>query len=185
MSQPGPYSIVASIGPDGAGKTTLAGALARSLHARDAASVTPPRAVQVSGMNVGVFEFRTPRGSYQHVDFENAHVEAHLLASSPPASVILHVSALDGPLPGTQTSLANAHSARAGRVVVALTKCDAVEDPELLDLVELEVREMLGKFHYPESSPVVRVSAMGAMHGHHRWGGSLLQLVAALDGESR
>jgi elongation factor Tu len=183
MSQPAAYSIVASIGPDGAGKTTLAGALARSLHERDAASVTPPRTVQVSGMNVGVFEFRTPRGLYQHVDFENASVEAHLLASSPPATVILHVCALDGPLPGTQKSLTHAHNARAGRVVVALTKCDAVDDPELLDLVELEIRAMLSKYHYPENSPVVRVSATGAMRGDHRWGGSVLQLAAALDGE--
>lgn len=103
-------------------------------------------------------------------------------ASSPVAGVVLLVNALDGVVPAVKESLARAREASASRLVVALTKCDAIADAELLDLVELEVRELLDGFEYArEGARIVRISAVGVMHGHHRRGESLPQLVAALD----
>ena len=177
------YSVVPTIGPDGTGKTTLSASLARWLYARDPSSVTPPRALQASGMNVGVFEFRTSRRLYQQVDFENMPTQRLLLASSPLAGAILCVSALDSLVPDTHESLMQAHGAGASRLVVALTKCDACDDVELVDLIEMEVREALRKYHYAEvDTPIVRVSSQGAMRGDRRWGECLAQLVAAMDG---
>jgi len=182
MSNPqAPYAVVPSMGPDGVGKTTLAGALAHSLYARAPATVTPPRSVQVSGMNVGVFEFRTARRLYQYVDFENAEVEARLLASSPVAGGVLLVSAQDGIVRATDESLKRAREAGVPRLVGVLSKCDAVDDPEMLDLVEMTLRDRMQRYEYPESSPVVRVSAAGAMRGDPRWRDCLPRLLDALD----
>ncbi len=176
--QPAGYAVVPFVGPDGSGKSSLATALANGHRMRDASSVSPPRVVQVAGMNVGVFEVRSLRRVTQHVDFPNTDAQNGLIASTPIAGAILVVSALDGPVEGTVDSLVRVHHAGAARVVVALSKCDAVEDPELLDLVEMEIREVLKKYHYDgDNTPVARTSA----RGEGRWGESVMQLAAAVD----
>jgi elongation factor Tu len=183
MAMPEPaYAVVPFIGPDGAGKTALANAVARSFYGRDPSSVTPPRSVQVSGMNARVFELRTARRLYQLVDFETAEVEARLLASSPLAGAVLVVSALDGVVPGTRDSLQRAREAGVSRLAGVVTKCDAVEDAELVELVSMELEEAMRRYEYAQgNAPIVQVSAAGAMRGDHRWAGSAFRLMDAMD----
>src|SRR6201986_149469 len=83
---------------------------------------------------------------------------------------ILVVAATDGPMPQTREHVLLARQVGVPCIVVALNKCDAVDDPELLDLVELEVREMLKSYKFPgDDIPVVRLSALGALNGEEKW----------------
>jgi len=95
---------------------------------------------------------------------------------------ILVVSAVDGPMPQTREHILLARQVNVPNVVVFLNKCDLVDDPELLDLVELEVRELLSKYNYPgDECPVIRGSATGAIAGDAQWVGALDELYNALD----
>src|SRR5262249_15700536 len=95
---------------------------------------------------------------------------------------ILVVSALDGPMPQTREHVLLARQVNVPRIVVALNKVDAVDDPELIDLVELEVRELLKSYEFPgDEIPVVPVSALKAMQGDPKWEQSILDLMKAVD----
>jgi elongation factor Tu len=95
---------------------------------------------------------------------------------------ILVVAATDGPMPQTREHILLARQVGVPYVVVALNKVDAVDDPELLDLVELEVRELLSKYEFPgDEIPVVRVSALGALNGEEKWEKGVLELMDAVD----
>jgi elongation factor Tu len=181
FQQPVHYAVIPVVGPDGAGKTTLAAAIAAAQAARDPRSVVPARTVEVQGLPASVLEIRAPGGVLQLVDFASAEVEARLLGSSPMSGVVLAVSALDGALPGTRDSLERARERGISRVVVALTKCDAVEDAELLDLIEMEMREMLNKYELAgDAAAVVRTAAAIALRGEHRAVAGVAQLLDAM-----
>jgi elongation factor Tu len=95
---------------------------------------------------------------------------------------ILVVAATDGPMPQTREHILLARQVGVPFVVVALNKVDAVDDPELLELVELEVRELLSSYKFPgDDIPVVKVSALGALNGEEKWEGSVKELMAAVD----
>jgi elongation factor Tu len=95
---------------------------------------------------------------------------------------ILVVAATDGPMPQTREHILLARQVGVPYIVVALNKVDAVDDPELLDLVELEVRELLAKYEFPgEDLPVVRVSALGALNGEEQWEKGIVELMEAVD----
>src|SRR5947199_7175853 len=97
-------------------------------------------------------------------------------------AAILVVAASEGAMPQTREHVVLARQVGVPYVVVALNKADTVEDPELLDLVELEVRDLLSQYGFPGSEvPVVRVSALGALNGEPRWVASALELLDALD----
>ena len=175
------YVVVPIVGAEGAGKTTLAAALGAAQAARDPRSVAPARTVEVDGLPASVLDIRGPGGVLQIVDFGSAEVEARLLGSSPMQGVLLVVSAPDGAVTGTRDSVQRARERGIARVVVALTKCDAVEDVELLDLVEMEIREMLNKYELAgEQAPVLRTAALPALRGDHGALAGVAQLVDAL-----
>ena len=95
---------------------------------------------------------------------------------------ILVVAATDGPMPQTREHVLLARQVGVPYIVVALNKCDAVDDPELLDLVELEVRELLKSYQFPgDDVPVVRLSALGALNGEAKWEKQIDELMAAVD----
>src|SRR5207302_1295210 len=95
---------------------------------------------------------------------------------------ILVVAATDGPMPQTREHILLARQVGVPYIVVFLNKCDAVEDPELLELVELEVRELLKSYQFPgDALPVIRGSALGALNGEEKWEKTILELMAAVD----
>jgi elongation factor Tu len=175
------YIMVATLGPDGAGKTTLARALAAVLGPRGHASA--PRAVVQDGLGAEVFEFHSATGRlYQLVDFADQAAEHALTASVPFHCGVLVVSVIDGVLPATVRSVAHARETGLRGLVVALARCELVDDPELLDLVEVEIRDLLSKYEFRgDDAPFVRCAAQAALHGDPRAGHGLDALVAALD----
>jgi len=163
-------SIVPLIGPDGAGKTSLLQALGGHVQRRGGLPAPPLRAVQVSGATATVLDAQTLRGVLQVVDFPSAVVEEALLGATPFQGAVLVVSATDSVLPGTLRSLTHAREVGIRQIAVALTKCDLVEDSELLDLVTMEVREVLKKHECDgDNAPVVCVAAVPTERGGHRW----------------
>jgi len=129
-------------------------------------------------------EYETARRHYAHVDCPGHadYVKNMITGAAQMDGAILVVSAMDGPMPQTREHILLARQVNVPYVVVFLNKCDMVEDPELLDLVELEVRELLSVYGFPgDEAPVVRGSAMRAIAGDPQWVATIEQLYDALD----
>jgi elongation factor Tu len=129
-------------------------------------------------------EYETAARHYAHVDCPGHadYVKNMITGAAQMDGAILVVSAVDGPMPQTREHIILARQVNVPTVVVFLNKCDLVEDAELLDLVELEVRELLSKYNYPgDDCPVVRGSAIGAINGEQQWIDRLQELFDALD----
>jgi elongation factor Tu len=129
-------------------------------------------------------EYETAHRHYAHVDCPGHadYVKNMITGAAQMDGAILVVSAMDGPMPQTREHILLARQVNVPYVVVFLNKCDMVEDPELLDLVELEVRELLSVYGFPgDAAPVVRGSAMRAIQGDPQWIATIEQLYDALD----
>jgi elongation factor Tu len=129
-------------------------------------------------------EYETKNRHYAHVDCPGHadYVKNMITGAAQMDGAILVVSAVDGPMPQTREHILLARQVNVPSVVVFLNKCDLVDDPELLDLVELEVRELLSKYDYPgDELPVIRGSASGAIAGDAKWVAALDELYNALD----
>src|SRR6478609_9578226 len=129
-------------------------------------------------------EYETPNRHYAHVDCPGHadYVKNMITGAAQMDGAILVVSAVDGPMPQTREHILLARQVNVPTVVVFLNKCDLVDDPELLDLVELEVRDLLSKYDYPgDEVPVIRGSAMKAIEGDPAWIAKLDELYNALD----
>jgi len=129
-------------------------------------------------------EYETPNRHYAHVDCPGHadYVKNMITGAAQMDGAILVVSAVDGPMPQTREHILLARQVNVPQIVVFLNKCDLVEDPELLDLVELEVRELLSKYNYPgDEAPVIRGSASGAISGNAEWVKKIEELYNALD----
>jgi elongation factor Tu len=129
-------------------------------------------------------EYETKARHYAHVDCPGHadYVKNMITGAAQMDGAILVVSAVDGPMPQTREHILLARQVNVPQVVVFLNKCDLVEDPELLDLVELEVRELLSKYDYPgDEVPVIRGSAIKAIEGDAAWIAKLDELYDALD----
>ncbi len=129
-------------------------------------------------------EYETEKRHYAHVDCPGHadYVKNMITGAAQMDGAILVVSAVDGPMPQTREHILLARQVNVPQIVVFLNKCDLVDDPELLDLVELEVRELLSKYEYPgDEAPVIRGSATGAISGDPKWVKSIEELYNALD----
>jgi elongation factor Tu len=129
-------------------------------------------------------EYESSKRHYAHVDCPGHadYVKNMITGAAQMDGAILVVSAVDGPMPQTREHVLLARQVNVPNIVVFLNKCDLVDDPELLDLVELEVRELLSKYNFPgDDAPVIRGSATGAIKGDKQWVDKIEELYNALD----
>jgi elongation factor Tu len=188
-----PHVNVGTIGHIDHGKTTLTAAITkvlgknnpnvkfRSFDSIDNAPEEKARGITIATAHV---EYETPNRHYAHVDCPGHadYIKNMITGAAQMDGAILVVAATDGPMPQTREHVLLARQVGVPYVVVALNKVDAVDDPELLDLVELEVRELLKGYGFPgDELPVVRVSALGALNGEAQWEAKVDELMAAVD----
>jgi elongation factor Tu len=189
-----PHVNVGTIGHVDHGKTTLTSAITmalaklnpkisvRSFDSIDNAPEEKARGITIATAHV---EYETPNRHYAHVDCPGHadYIKNMITGAAQMDGAILVVSAADGPMPQTREHILLARQVGVPAIVVALNKVDMVDDPELLDLVELEVRELLTKYEFPgEQIPVVRMSALKAMQGDESAWGDIYKLMEAVDG---
>src|ERR1700747_2583971 len=187
-----PHVNVGTIGHVDHGKTTLTAALTKVMaetHAGtfmaydqiDKAPEEKARGITISTAHV---EYQSSQRHYAHVDCPGHadYVKNMITGAAQMDGAILVVSAVDGPMPQTREHILLARQVNVPAIVVFLNKCDLVDDAELLDLVELEVRELLSKYEYPgDDIPVIRGAALKAIEGDKAWVGKVEELLAALD----
>jgi len=189
-----PHANVGTIGHIDHGKTTLTAAITKVLSERGGGQFTPfdqidkapeekARGITISTAHV---EYETPNRHYAHVDCPGHadYVKNMITGAAQMDGAILVVAASDGPMPQTREHILLARQVGVPAMVVFLNKCDTVDDEELLELVELEVRELLSKYDYPgEDIPIVRGSALKALEGEDSELGtqSILRLMEAVD----
>jgi elongation factor Tu len=177
------------------GKTTLTAAITKVLAERDPATNrfvafdgidrAPEEIARGITINIAHVEYETATRHYAHVDMPGHadYVKNMITGAAQVDAAILVVSAQDGSMPQTREHVLLARRVGVPHLVVALNKADAVDDPELLDLVELEVRELLSGYGFPgDEVPVVRVSALRALEGDPRWTQSIVDLLDVVDG---
>ncbi len=129
-------------------------------------------------------EYETANRHYAHVDCPGHadYIKNMITGAAQMDGAILVVAATDGPMPQTREHILLARQVGVPHIVVAMNKVDMVDDAELLDLVELEVRELLSSYQFPgDMLPVVRVSALGALNGEAQWEKSVDELMEAVD----
>jgi elongation factor Tu len=188
-----PHVNIGTIGHVDHGKTTLTSAITmalaksnpriqvRSFDSIDNAPEEKARGITIATAHV---EYETPKRHYAHVDCPGHadYIKNMITGAAQMDGAILVVSAADGPMPQTREHILLARQVNVPAVVVALNKVDMVDDPELLDLVELEVRELLTKYEFPgEEIPVVRISALRAMGGDEEAQRGILKLMEEVD----
>jgi len=189
-----PHVNIGTIGHIDHGKTTLTAAITKVLHDKypdinpytpfdqiDKAPEEKQRGITISISHV---EYQTEKRHYAHVDCPGHadYIKNMITGAAQMDGAILVVAATDGPMPQTREHVLLARQVGVPYIVVALNKSDMVEDEELLELVELEVRELLSKQEYPgDELPVVRVSALKALEGDPKWTEALLKLLDAVD----
>jgi elongation factor Tu len=176
-----PHVNVGTIGHIDHGKTTLTAAITkvlskhnpkiafRSFDSIDNAPEERERGITIATAHV---EYETANRHYAHVDCPGHadYIKNMITGAAQMDGAILVVAATDGPMPQTKEHVLLARQVGVPYIVVFLNKCDAVEDPELIDLVEMEVRELLSKYQFPgDDVPVIRGSALGALNGEAQW----------------
>jgi elongation factor Tu len=190
-----PHINIGTIGHIDHGKTTLTAAITKVLHNNhpelnpytpfdeiDKAPEEKQRGITISIAHV---EYQTENRHYAHVDCPGHadYVKNMITGAAQMDGAILVVAATDGPMPQTREHVLLARQVGVPAMVVALNKCDMVDDEEILELVELEVRELLNEQEFDgDNVPVVRVAAFPAMNGDEKWGQSIMELMDAVDG---
>jgi elongation factor Tu len=153
----------------------------RSFDSIDNAPEERERGITIATAHV---EYETANRHYAHVDCPGHadYIKNMITGAAQMDGAILVVAATDGPMPQTKEHVLLARQVGVPYIVVFLNKCDAVEDPELIDLVEMEVRELLTKYQFPgDTLPVIRGSALGALNGEANWEKSVDELMDAVD----
>src|SRR6184192_4182547 len=187
-----PHVNIGTIGHVDHGKTTLTAAITHYLSKKGLAQAkrydeidnAPEERARGVTINVHHNEYETANRHYAHVDCPGHadYIKNMITGAAQMDAAILVVAATDGPMPQTREHVLLARQVGVPCIVVALNKCDAVDDPELLDLVELEVRELLKSYKFPgDDVPVVRLSALGALNGETQWEGKIDELMEAVD----
>src|SRR6476660_1492305 len=188
-----PHLNVGTMGHIDHGKTTLTAAITKVLHdhnpdvavtAFDEIDKAPEEKQRGITINIAHVEYETDNRHYAHVDMPGHadYIKNMITGAAQVDGAILVVAATDGPMPQTREHVLLARQVGVPSIVVALNKVDAVDDEELLDLVELEVRELLTEYEFPgDDVPVVRVSALKALEGDAEWGDKVMELLNACD----
>jgi len=188
-----PHVNVGTIGHIDHGKTTLTAAITRVLQKNNSRiqfrsfdSIDNAPEEKARGITIAVahVEYETPNRHYAHVDCPGHadYIKNMITGAAQMDGAILVVAATDGPMPQTREHILLARQVGVPYVVVFLNKVDAVDDPELLELVELEVRELLSSYDFPgDDIPVIKGSALGALNGEEQWEKGILELMEAVD----
>ncbi|GLZ61684.1 elongation factor Tu [Micromonospora parva] len=189
-----PHVNIGTIGHIDHGKTTLTAAITKVLHDQypdlnpytpfDEIDKAPEEKARGITISIAHVEYQTESRHYAHVDCPGHadYIKNMITGAAQMDGAILVVAATDGPMPQTREHVLLARQVGVPYIVVALNKSDMVDDEELLELVELEVRELLSSQEYPgDDLPVVRVSALKALEGDPEWTAKLLDLMTAVD----
>jgi elongation factor Tu len=187
-----PHVNIGTIGHIDHGKTTLTAAITKVLAEKGMADFTPFEEIDKApeekerGITIAIahVEYETENRHYAHVDMPGHadYIKNMITGAAQIDGAILVVSAADGPMPQTREHVLLARQVNVPYIVVALNKVDMVDDPELLDLVELEVRELLNTYEFPgDDAPIIRVSALKALEGDEEAKGQILELMEACD----
>jgi elongation factor Tu len=190
-----PHLNIGTMGHIDHGKTTLTAAITKVLAERDPSGTStftafdqidkaPEERQRGITINISHVEYQTANRHYAHVDMPGHadYIKNMITGAAQIDGAILVVSAADGPMAQTREHVLLARQVGVPSIVVALNKADAVDDEELLDLVELEVRELLDSYQFPgDDTPVVRVSALKALEGDKEWEEKIIELMDAVD----
>ena len=182
---------IGTIGHVDHGKTTLTAAITTVLAKRGLSEVksfdqidnAPEEKERGITINSAHIEYETAKRHYAHVDCPGHadYVKNMVTGAAQMDGAILVVAATDGPMPQTREHVLLARQVNVPRMVVFLNKCDMVEDEEMLELVEMEVREILDQYGYEEDTPIIRGSALGALNGVEKWTDKVMELMDAVD----
>ena len=182
---------IGTIGHVDHGKTTLTAAITtvlaknglselRSFDSIDNAPEEKERGITINTAHV---EYQTATRHYAHVDCPGHadYVKNMVTGAAQMDGAILVVAATDGPMPQTNEHVLLAKQVNVPKIVVFLNKCDMVDDPEMLDLVEMEVRDLLAKYDFDEDAPIIRGSALGGLNGEPKWEEKIMELMNNVD----
>ena len=187
-----PHVNIGTIGHVDHGKTTLTAAittvLARKglseLRSFDSIDNAPEEKERGITINTSHVEYQTANRHYAHVDCPGHadYVKNMVTGAAQMDGAILVCAATDGPMPQTREHILLARQVNVPRIVVFLNKVDIVDDPEMIDLVEMEVRELLSFYNFDgDNTPIIRGSALGALNGDPQWEAKVMELMAAVD----
>ena len=189
-----PHVNIGTIGHVDHGKTTLTAAIskvltekgftraeeARSFDQIDNAPEEKERGITINSSHI---EYETANRHYEHVDCPGHadYVKNMVTGAAQMDGAILVVAATDGPMPQTREHILLARQVNVPKIVVFMNKVDLVDDPEMLDLVEMEIRDLLKFYDFDEDCPIIRGSALGALNGEPKWEDKVMELMDAVD----
>ena len=189
-----PHVNIGTIGHIDHGKTTLTAAISKVLHDKypdvnpftpfDQIDKAPEERARGITISIAHIEYQTESRHYAHVDCPGHadYIKNMITGAAQMDGAILVVAATDGPMPQTKEHVLLARQVGVPSIVVALNKSDMVDDEEILELVEMEVRELLSKYEFPgDDTPIVRISALKALEGDAKWVESIIELMKAVD----
>jgi elongation factor Tu len=189
-----PHVNIGTIGHIDHGKTTLTAAISKVLHDKypdvnpftpfDQIDKAPEERQRGITISIAHIEYQTEKRHYAHVDCPGHadYIKNMITGAAQMDGAILVVAATDGPMPQTKEHVLLARQVGVPSIVVALNKSDMVDDEEILELVEMEVRELLNKYEFPgDTTPIVRISALKALEGDAKWVEALMELMNQVD----
>ncbi len=189
-----PHCNIGTIGHIDHGKTTLTAAISKVLHDKfpdvnpftpfDQIDKAPEERQRGITISIAHIEYQTEKRHYAHVDCPGHadYIKNMITGAAQMDGAILVVAATDGPMPQTKEHVLLARQVGVPSIVVALNKSDMVDDEEILELVEMEVRELLSKYEFPgDDTPIVRISALKALEGDAKWAEKIIELMDAVD----
>ena len=188
-----PHVNIGTIGHVDHGKTTTTAAITKVLadqypdeneaFAYDMIDKAPEEKERGITINISHVEYSTPKRHYAHVDAPGHadYIKNMITGAAQMDGAILVVAATDGPMPQTREHVLLARQVGVPYILVALNKCDMVDDEEIIELVEMEVRELLAEQEFDEEAPIVHISALGALNGEQKWVDSVVELMQACD----
>jgi elongation factor Tu len=188
-----PHVNIGTIGHVDHGKTTLTAAISKVLHEKgfcneevksfDQIDNAPEEKERGITINTSHIEYETAKRHYAHVDCPGHadYVKNMVTGAAQMDGAIIVVAATDGPMPQTREHILLARQVNVPRLVVFMNKCDMVDDEEMLDLVEMEMRDLLAQYDFEEDTPFVRGSALGGLNGVDQWVDKIMELMDAVD----